>query len=91
LKKVGGQEILELSYFTETIAIKPGEIEKQNGESLNRWEQVFIYNHMAQGGWRPPTGKWKGLVELPNTVSKIKSMKELVEAIVMPRRRIGIQ
>ena len=47
---------------------------------MTRWEQVFIYNHMAQGGKRLPTGEWKGLVELPNTVSKIKSMKSHVEA-----------
>jgi hypothetical protein len=34
---------------------------------------------MAQGGSREPTGVWKGLVELPNTVSKVKSMKSHVE------------
>ena len=85
LIQADNQDILQLPYFTDTILIKPGEIMKQSGESLNRWEQVFIYNHMAQGGFRQPTGKWKGLVELPNTVSKMKSMKEQVEQPLIAR------
>ena len=79
LVKVGGTEYLELPYFTETIEIRHNGIYKSNGDALGRWEQVFIYNHMAQGGDAVPTGKWKGLVELPNTVSKMKSMKDQVE------------
>ena len=40
---------------------------------------------MAQGGSKLPTGKWKGFVEFPNTVSKIKSMKEHVEKPLIKR------
>jgi hypothetical protein len=80
LSKRDGQRVLELPYFTDAVFIKPGTIARRNGDPLNRWEQVFIFNHLAQGGRRLPTGKWKGLVELPNTVSKIKSMKTHVEA-----------
>ena len=40
---------------------------------------------MAQGGSKLPTGKWKGFVEFPNTVSKIKSMKEHVEKPLVDR------
>lgn len=75
-----GNKVLELPYFTGAVLIGPGTIARRDGEPLNRWEQVFIYNHLAQGGRRRPTGKWKGLVEFPNTVSKIKSMKAHVEA-----------
>ena len=75
----GDRETLEIPYFTETILITPESIMKSTGEPLNRWEQVFIYNHMAQGGKRRPTGNWKSLVEMPNTVSKVKSMKDQVQ------------
>lgn len=85
-KRIGGQiigseneQVLELPYFNSFIHIKPGNIVKKDGTSLTRWEQVFLYNHMAQGGTRQPTGEWKSLVDFPNTVSKIKSMKEHVE------------
>jgi Domain of unknown function (DUF3786)/Putative Fe-S cluster len=80
-----GESILELPYFSGSIHIRPGKITRPDGSDLNRWEQVFIFNHMAQGGSRRPTGNWKGLEEFPNTVSKIKSMKSNVEAPLLAR------
>jgi hypothetical protein len=70
---------IELPYFSETILIRPGKITQKNGNDLTIWEQVFLFNHFAQGGESLPTGTWKGLVEFPNTVSKIKTMKKYVE------------
>jgi hypothetical protein len=74
-----GQPALELPYFNDFIIITPDSVNHRDGAPLTRWEQVFILNHMAQGGRAEPTGKWKGLVEIPNTISKIKSMKSHVE------------
>jgi len=79
LIKAGEDSVLELPYFTDFIIISKDGLSKKDGSHLTRWEQVFIYNHMAQGGSKLPTGQWKGLVEFPNTVSKIKSMVEHVE------------
>jgi len=79
LIKKGESDALELPYFTDFIIISKDSITNKDGSNLTRWEQVFIYNHMAQGGSKLPTGKWKGFVEFPNTVSKIISMKEHVE------------
>ncbi|MGD2028326.1 MAG: DUF3786 domain-containing protein [Desulfobacterales bacterium] len=76
---------LELPYFTDSIFITDHGIFKKDGSELTRWEQVFIYNHVAQGGSKLPSGKWKGLVEFPNTVSKIKSMVEHVETPLIER------
>ena len=70
---------LELPYFTDSIIITNNHISKSDDSDLTRWEQVFIYNHMAQGGARLPSGQWKGFKELPNTVSKIISMNKHVE------------
>jgi hypothetical protein len=74
------QKVLELPYFNTVVRITKDEVTGANGGAMNRWEQVFIYNHLAQGGRREPTGIWKGLVEFPNTVSKIKTMREKIEA-----------
>jgi hypothetical protein len=79
------EQVLELPYFNSSIQIKPGHIVKTDGSSLTRWEQVFLFNHMAQGGSGRPTGNWKGLVDFPNTVSKIKSMKKHVEDPLIER------
>ena len=40
---------------------------------------------MAQGGRSLPTGNWKGLEAIPNTISKMKSMKAHVEAPLLER------
>jgi putative component of membrane protein insertase Oxa1/YidC/SpoIIIJ protein YidD len=81
----GQENALKLPYFTGHILIKGTAIVKGNGEALNHWEQVFIYNHLSQGGKVDPTGKWKGLEEFPNTISKIKSMRSHVESPLLER------
>jgi hypothetical protein len=80
-----GAPYLELPYFDGMIRVKEDVIMKKDGSPLNLWEQVFVYNHMAQGGRSFPTGIWKGLEEIPNTVSKIKSMEEHVEVPLLAR------
>ena len=90
--RIGGRLIdhkdgtaVELPYFSDSVMITKNDIVKNDGTELTRWEQVFILNHMAQGGSRVPTGKWKGFIEFPNTVSKIKSMTEHVEKPLIER------
>ncbi|MBT3312026.1 MAG: DUF3786 domain-containing protein [Desulfobacterales bacterium] len=85
LLKSGDKIILELPYFTGSVLITNENITKKDGSELTRWEKVFLYNHIAQGGSSFPTGKWKGLIEFPNTVSKIKSMVDHVELPLIER------
>jgi hypothetical protein len=77
--------VLEIPYFNDTVIVRKDGIVRQSGAELNRWEQVFLYNHMAMGGSRLPTGNWKAMEELPNTVSKIKSMRSHVETPLIDR------
>ncbi len=81
----GDSHALRLPYFTGAVLIRPESIVKEDGEELSRWEQVFLLNHMAQGGSALPSGKWKTLQEIPNTVSKIKSMRSHVEEPLVKR------
>jgi len=90
--RIGGELVTEgsavrlrLPYFKGHILIGADGITTASGAALDRWEQVFILNHMAQGGSARPTGVWKGLQEFPNTVSKIKSMQSHVEAPLIER------
>ena len=80
LEERNGTKVLSLPYFDSTVFISDSDIEKDGNEELTRYEKVAIYIHMAQGGSIIPTGLWKGFVEFPNTVSKVKSMKDSVEA-----------
>lgn len=74
-----GESVLRLPYFNGTVYVNRTGIETADGEPLNRWEQVFVYNHLAQGGRAVPTERWKSFQEFPNTVSKVKSMHSRVE------------
>ncbi|BBO90958.1 DUF3786 domain-containing protein [Desulfosarcina ovata] len=80
-----GEPALHLPYYTASVIIRGDDIVRADGAALTRWEKVFIYNHMAQGGRRMPTGKWKGFEEFPNTVSKVKTMAAHVEAPLVAR------
>jgi hypothetical protein len=80
LKADGDGPYLEIEYFDGRLRIREGGIFARNGAALDRWEQTFVYNHLAQGGRLRPSGVWKSFEELPNTISKIKTMRSNVEA-----------
>jgi hypothetical protein len=85
LTVVNGRPVVVLPYFKTTVHISAEGIRHADGTEAGRWEQVFIYNHIAQGGRRETTGRWKAFQEIPNTVSKIKSMQAHVEAPLRQR------
>ena len=76
---------VKLTYFNTHIIISNEDIVRADGADLTRWEKVFIYNHLAQGGRRLPSGIWKGFEEFPNTVSKVKTMAGQVESPLVKR------
>lgn len=79
LTEKDGEPVLEIPYFQDILELSDAGLQRRDGTALSRLEQVFVYNHLAQGGSREPGGVWKGFQELPNTVSKVKSMREHVE------------
>ncbi len=81
----GEHYFLELLYFNNHIVISEKDISYKNGSPLSKLEQVLIYNHIAQKGSSTASGKWKAIAELPNSVSKIVSMKEGVEVPLLER------
>ncbi len=82
---VDNKSALKLPYFDGHVIIDMDDIVSAEDIELTRWEKVFIYNHLSQGGSRKPTGKWKGFEGFPNTVSKIKTMVSHVEEPLVER------
>lgn len=74
-----GEPILELEYFGQKIIATRDDIKNSAGEALNPWEKIFIYNYIIDGA-AEPSGIWIGMESLPNSVSKIKSLKAHCEA-----------
>ena len=79
IETIDGIETLVLPFFNTSLCIRKNEVLDAKGTPLPRNDQTFIFNHMAQGGIRVPTGEMKSFKEFPNTVSKMVSMKAHVE------------
>jgi len=69
-----GVEVLSLRYFGQELKVTPEAILSSDGTVLNPWEQILTYNYVI-GGAVEPAGTWVGMESLPNSVSKIKSLK----------------
>ncbi len=80
LSTIDGVDQITLPYFNKKIFITKESIVDDSGNELTRNEQTFVHIHMAQGGILKPSGNMKSLKEFPNTVSKIVSMRDHVEA-----------
>jgi hypothetical protein len=91
-ERIGGQRIdgngkpaLKLPYFDAHVVIRTDDIVRTDDVALSRWEKVFLYNHLSQGGRRLPKGVWKGFEEFPNTVSKVKTLAKQAEVPLAAR------
>jgi len=69
-----GEPTLELTYFGEPVTVTNEDISRASGAELNPWEKVLLYNYVI-GGAQEPSGVWVGMESLPNSVSKIKSLR----------------
>jgi len=69
---------LSIPYFKQTIAITRKDVEDESGAEVTPWEKILICNYVI-GGAVEPSGSWVGMESLPNSVSKIKSLKSHCE------------
>lgn len=74
LLDVEGRPALEIDYFGEPVTVTRDDVTRASGEGLNPWEKILILNYVI-GGATEPSGVWVGMEKLPNSVSKIKSLK----------------
>jgi hypothetical protein len=65
---------LTLLYFGKKVRITVDDILSEPGEGLDPWEKILLCNYVIGGGVEP-SGVWVGMESLPNSVSKIKSLK----------------
>ena len=69
-----GQSALIIPYFSDLVLVTMSDIKKLSGGELSPWEKIFIFNYVI-GGATEPSGVWVGMESLPNSVSKVKSLK----------------
>lgn len=74
----GANDTLVLPYFGRSLTVTRERIVDDTSMETNPWEKILICNYII-GGAAEPSGIWVGMESLPNSVSKIKSLKSHCE------------
>ena len=78
--ELAGKPALKLSYLGRQFVLTAEDIGPwDSGEDFNPYEKILLYNYVI-GGAVEPAGVWVGMESLPNSVSKIKSLKAHCQA-----------
>ncbi len=72
-----GREYLRIPYFGEALLVFKDEVRYPDGAAANPWDAILLYNYIASQGNRPLTGQWLTFENLPNSVSKTKTLRRL--------------
>ena len=73
-----GTPSLKFPYFGRQVRVTRDDVLPEVGEPLDPWEKILLYNYVI-GGAVDPSGVWVGMESLPNSVSKIKSLRSHCE------------
>jgi len=65
---------VRLPYLDDAVLVTVEDVVSLRGRALSPWEKIFLYNYVI-GGAVEPSERWVGMESLPNSVSKIKSLK----------------
>lgn len=72
--EIEGTPALRLVYLGKSLVATPFDVYWEEGEGISPWEKILVYNYVIGGAVRP-SGRWIGMESLPNSVSKVKSLK----------------
>jgi len=78
VRVIDGVTVLELEYFGKKVIVSESDVSQVPEGDIDPWEKIFIYNYVI-GGVVEPSGEWVGMESLPNSVSKIKSLRSHCE------------
>jgi len=72
-----GRPYLTMPYFGNCLQVFKDELRYPPGALADPWDAILLYNYIASGGNREPTGDWIAYNSLPNSVSKAKTLARL--------------
>ncbi len=76
-----GRPYLALAYFGDCLQVFKDELRYPPGALADPWDAILLYNYIASGGSREPTGDWIAYNSLPNSVSKAKTLARLEQEL----------
>lgn len=72
-------DILSFPYLGQKVQLGKKNIFLDGREPEDPRDQILLYNYVHSGGGREPDGNWIGLESLPNSISKIRTLKVYCE------------
>ena len=72
-------DILSFSYLGQQVRLGKKTILLDGIEPEDPRDQILLYNYVHSGGGREPDNNWIGLESLPNSISKIRTLKVYCE------------
>jgi hypothetical protein len=76
-----GRPYLALDYLGQTVKVFKDRVQYPPGAAPDPWDAILLYNYLASGGNQPLEGRWITFQELPNSVSKVKTLARLEEKL----------
>jgi len=76
-----GRGYLRVHYFGTALWVFKDEVRYPDGLAANPWDAILLYNYISSGGNRPLTGQWITFENLPNSVSKTKTLRRLAATL----------
>ncbi len=72
-----GRPYLALTYLGRKVKVFKNEVQYPPGTPADPWDAILLYNYIASQGNRPLSGTWITFKDLPNSVSKVKTLTRL--------------
>jgi hypothetical protein len=76
-----GRPYLAFPYFGRPVKVFKDKVAYPPGTPEDPWDAILLYNYIASQGKEPETGPWITFKELPNSVSKSKTLARLEEKV----------
>jgi hypothetical protein len=73
----GGRPYLTFPYFGSCLQVFKDELRYPPEALADPWDAILLYNYIASGGTKTPTGEWIAYHSLPNSVSKAKTLARM--------------
>lgn len=81
----GAENALLFRYIGHDVALSVHGILVDGCEAREPRDQILLYNYVHFGGGEPLTGQWIGLESLPNSISKVRTLRVYCEERIARR------
>jgi len=77
--EANGNFTIKIPYINRTIVITNNDIKDMDNREIDPRDAILLYNYIFFGGKGDLSGEWIGMESMPNSISKVKTLKRYTE------------